>query len=167
MGLNIVTNPKIVGEMKRSRYFAMSLGFVSTVEKNGSRSYNDKDSFSFFYNNLYRTTIYAQGSVGDIRFYTDLYIREDVMAVYVGENNEEFIFEFDQEMVSQKGVDFYLGHILKETDTRLQERKENNALKKAEEVQKGNSEKVLKNPGNVSYEDVKAYIEQQRRSRQL
>lgn len=167
MGLNIVTNPKVLAEVKKSRYFRMSLGFVATVEKNGSRSYNDKDKFSFFYNNLYKTTIYAQGSVGDMRFYTDLYINDDVIAVYSGENFEEFIFDFEFQTAAAKGVDFYLGHILKETDKRHQERAEMNALKKAEVKPKGDPEKVIKNPGSVTYEDVKAYMELQRKNRQL
>ena len=39
--------------MKRSPFFRVSLGLVPTVEKNGSRSFNDKDKFSFFYNTKY------------------------------------------------------------------------------------------------------------------
>jgi hypothetical protein len=167
MALNIVTNYKIIGEMKKSRHFMMSLGFVATIENNGARTFNDKDKFSFFYNSQYKTTIYAQGSVGDIRFYTDHYINNDVLAVYTGDTFEEFIFDFDPAVVREKGIDFYLGHILKETDLKHQERVEQNELRKMEEKPKGDAGKIINNPGSVTYEDLKAYLDEQRKSRQL
>lgn len=167
MGMNIVTNFQIINEMKRSQYYRLSLGLVATVEKNGSRTYNDKDRFSWFYNTKYKTTIYGQGNIGDIRFYTDHYIKDMVLAVYFGDNFEEFIFDFDIPMVNSKGIDFYLGHILKEVETKYEEMVKNNELKKLEEKPKGDASKILNNPGSVSYEDLKAYMEEQRRNRQL
>lgn len=153
--------------MKKSQYYRLSLGLVATVEKNGSRTYNDKDRFSWFYNNKYKTTIYGQGNIGDIRFYTDHYIKDMVLAVYFGDNFEEFIFDFDVQMINSKGIDFYLGHILKEVETRYEELIKNNELKKLEEKPKGDASKILNNPGSVSYEDLKAYMEEQRKNRQL
>ena len=153
--------------MKRSPFFRVSLGLVPTVEKNGSRSFNDKDKFSFFYNTKYKTTIYGQGNVGDIRFYTDHYITDQVLAIYFGDNYEEFIFNLDLAMISSKGVDFYLGHIIKEVETRYEELVKNNELKKLEEKPKGDSSKVIKNPGAVTYEDLKAYLDEKRKNRQL
>ena len=113
MGLHIVGSYQTINKFKTSRYFKQNLGLVATVEKNGSRVYNDKDKFSFFYNNQYRTTIYAQGNVGDIRFYGDHFIKDKTFAVYYGHTYEEFLFEFDDEINKEKGTDFYLGHILK------------------------------------------------------
>jgi hypothetical protein len=167
MGMHIVTNFQIINEMKKSPFFRVSLGLVPTVEKNGSRSFNDKDKFSWFYNTRYKTTIYGQGNVGDIRFYTDHYIKDQLLAVYFGDNYEEFIFDLDLAMISSKGVDFYIGHIIKEVETRYEELIKNNELKKLEEKPKGNASKVIQNPGAVSYEDLKAYLEEQRRNRQL
>jgi hypothetical protein len=165
MIVNIVTNFQIIGKIKTSRYFRTNLGMVATIEKNGSRKYNPKDTFSSFYNSAYNTVIYAQGNVGNIRFYTDHYIMEPVMAVYVGENFEEFIFDFDEAMSKEKGMDFYLGHILKESDLRYEEKKKNDELKKAEEKKKGDAEAVILNPGAVSYEDIQAYLEKKRQER--
>lgn len=167
MGMHIVTNFQIINEMKRSQYYRLSLGLVATVEKNGNRTYNDKDRFSWFYNNKYKTTIYGQGNIGDIRFYTDHYIKDMVLAVYFGDNFEEFIFDLDVQMINSKGIDFYLGHILKEVETRYEEMIKNNELKKLEEKPKGDASKILNNPGSVSYEDLKAYMEEQRKNRQL
>ena len=153
--------------MKRCNFYRVNLGLVATVEKNGSRSYNDKDKFSWFYNNRYNTTIYGQGNVGDIKFYTDHYINEDVLAVYYGDNLEEFIIDLDEDHINQKGVDSYLGSILKDVHQRYEELKKNNELKKLEEIKKGDATKVLNNPGQVSFDDIKAYYEEMRKRNQL
>jgi hypothetical protein len=165
--MNIVTNFKIISLMKRSNFYRVNLGLVATVEKNGSRSYNDKDKFSWFYNNRYNTTIYGQGNVGDIKFYTDHYINEDVLAVYYGDNLEEFIIDLDEDHINQKGVDSYLGSILKDVHQRYEELKKNNELKKLEEINKGDATKILNNPGQVSFDDIKSYYEEMRKRNQL
>jgi hypothetical protein len=167
MGMHIVTNFQIVNQMRKSNFFRVNLGMVQTVEKNGGRSFNDKDKFSWFYNNKYKTTIYAQGNIGDIRFYTDHYIKDQVFAVFYGDNYEEFIFDLDLSIISSKGIDFYLGHIIKEVETKYEELIKNNELKKLEEKPKGNASKIIKNPGAVSYEDLKAYLDEKRKNRQL
>ena len=167
MGMHIVTNFQIVNQMRKSNFFRVNLGMVQTVEKNGGRSFNDKDKFSWFYNNKYKTTIYGQGNIGDIRFYTDHYIKDQVLAVFYGDNYEEFIFDLDLSIISSKGIDFYLGHIIKEVETRYEELIKNNELKKLEEKPKGNASKIIKNPGAVTYEDLKAYLEEERKKRQL
>lgn len=167
MRLNIVTNFQIISQVKKSRHFIVNLGMVPTVEKNGSRSYNNSDTFSFHYNKMYNTTIYGQGNVGDIRFYTDHYITDKVLAIYYGDNFEEFIFNLDNSMIESKGVDFYLGHIIKEVDIKYEERVKNDELKKLESKPKGISDNILLNPGSVSYDDLKAYLDNERKNRQL
>ncbi len=164
MAVNIVCSFGIAQEFKKSRYFRQSLGVVATIEKNGARVFNDKDRFSKFYNQSYRTTIYAQGNVGDVRFYIDHMIHDLNFAVYVGETFEEFINTFDYDMVSEKGVDFYLGHLLKTADEAYEEKKKNDELQKIEREQ-GFAEKVISNPGSVTYEDVKAYMEKKQAER--
>ena len=102
MAVNIVCGVKIAQEFKKSKYFRQSLGVVSTIEKNGNRVFNDKDKFGKFYNQSYRTTIYAQGNVGDIRFYVDHMIHDLNFGVYVGETFEEFVNSFDYQIVGDK-----------------------------------------------------------------
>ena len=168
MAINIVTNFQLVNLMKKgSKYFKVNLGLVQTIEKNGGRTYNEKDRFAWFYNTRYKTTIYGQGNVGDIKFYTDHYIKDQVFAIYYGDNFEEFVFEFDVAYFNSKGADAYLGHLLKECDKKYDELKANNELKKLEEKPKGDAGKVLSNPGQVTYEDLKAYMEEKRRKSQL
>lgn len=164
MSVNIVSSYRIAQAFKRSRYFSQSLGLVATVEKNGQRVFNDKDKFSKYYNSNYRTTIYAQGNVGDIRFYVDHMIHDDNFAVYVGDSFEEFINTFDYDIVDDKGVDFYLGHLLKMAEEAYDEKVKNDELKKIER-EAGNAEKVMKNPGNVTYEDLKAYLDKKQSER--
>lgn len=165
MALNVVASQYVVGKFKTSRYFKQNLGLVTTVENNGRRSLNNKDKFSYFYNSQYKTTIYAQGNVGDIKFYIDHYIRDNTFAIYTGDNFEEFIYTFDDDFLMTKGIDFYLGHLLKDVDEKYEEKVKNDELRKIEEKPKGNAENITINPGNVTYEDVKAYLEQKQKER--
>jgi hypothetical protein len=165
MALNVVASQYIVNNFKKSRYFKQNLGLVTTIENNGRRSLNNKDQFSYFYNTQYKTTIYAQGNVCDIKFYVDHYIKDETFAIYTGDNFEEFIYKYNGDIVREKGVDFYLGHLLKDVDEKYDEKVKNDELRKLEERPKGNAENLLKNPGNVTYEDVKAYLELKQKER--
>jgi len=165
MALNIVAGMQTVQNFKNSKFFRQNLGLVATVDKNGRRVLNEKDKFSFFYNRQYRTTIYAQGNVGDIKFYGDHYIKDETFAVYFGDNFEEFIFKFDFNLVKEKGIDFYLGHILKEVEEKYEEKVKNDELKKIEVTPQGDPDMVFKNPGGVSYADLKAYMEKRNKER--
>jgi hypothetical protein len=165
MVVYIVSSFTIAQEFKKSIHFRQHLGLVATVEKNGTRTFNDKDRFASYYNNQYRTTIYAQGYIGDVKFYVDHAIRDDNFAVYVGDNFEEFINTFDREIVNMKGINFYLGFLLKSAEEAYEEKIKNDELKKLEEKPKGNPDNILQNPGNVTYEDLKAYLEIRKKSR--
>lgn len=164
--LNVVTNLQIANQFKRSQYFRQNLGLAATVEKNGDRILNPNDKFSFQYNNQYKTTIYAQGNVGNVKFYVDHYIRGNTFAVY-SDDFQEFLYEFDINIIREKGVDFYIGHILKDVDERYDEIVRNNDLKKMEVKPIGVADKVFTNPGNVKYEDLKAYLEEKNKNRYL
>ena len=165
MGLSIVCGAKTIGEFSSSRYWRQSLGLIATVEKNGRRVMNDSDKFQHYYNTTYRTTIYGQGNVGDIRFYKDFYINDTTIAIYYGENFEEFVYKFDYDLVKEKGVDFYLGSLLKKIEEEYEERARKEELKKLENKPKGNADTLVNNPGAVTYEDVKAYLEKKRLER--
>lgn len=167
MQVNIVTNFQILQEIKRSKYFQVNLGFVPTVEKNGQRVFNDKDRFSQVYNGNYKTTIYAQGKIGNIRFYTDHYIQDPVMGVYYGDTFEEFVVDFDGKLLRDKGIDGYLGSIIKDVEEQYDVLLKENALKKVEEKSKGDAEKLTNNPGSVTWDDVRAFLEKERANRRI
>ena len=162
--INIVLNHTALIAFKTSKYFKVNLGLVATVEKNGNRVFNDKDKFSSFYSSQYNTVIYAQGNIGDIKIYTDHYIKGDAFAVYT-EDLQEFVFELDRKIIKENGIDFYIGHILKSTDELYQERVRNAELKKVEEKPAGDANKLISNPGNVTYEDLKAYLLEKSKNR--
>lgn len=163
--LHIVAGLHTVNKFKKSRYFRNNLGLVATVEKNGRRTYNEKDKFSNFYNNRYRTIIYGQGNIGDIKFYTDHYIKDSTFAVYYGDNFEEFLFEFDDNVVSDNSIDFYIGSILKQVEEKYEDKVKKDELKKIESQNEGNPEMVFKNPGAVTYADLKAYLKNKQNQR--
>jgi hypothetical protein len=166
MGLNIVTGYHIINEFKKSNFFRQNLGLVTTVDKgNGRRLFNDQDSFSHFYCSQYRTNILGQGNIGDIRIYVDHFIKDSTIAVYYGDKFEEFLFEFNFNMTKEKGINFYLGHILKNVEEEYEERSKNKELRKIEEKVVGDPEMVIKNPGSVTYEDLKAYMNKRNQNR--
>jgi hypothetical protein len=67
-------------------------------------------------------------------------------------------------MVQSKGVDFYLGHLLKLADEAYDLKVKNDELKKIDKTE-GNADKLIANPGNVTYEDLKAYMEKKQAER--
>lgn len=165
MATNVVTSYRLIGQFKRSQYFRLNLGIVAHIDKGGKRQLNTKDNFAFFYNSQYRTQIYGQGNIGDIKFYTDHAIKDSSVAIYFGETFDEFVFNFDQNLVDEKGIDFYMGHLIKNVEEEFEERRKNDELRKLEPKQEGDPSKVFTNPGNVSYADLKAYLEQRQKNR--
>ncbi len=100
---NIVCGLNTILEIKKSKYFKMTLGVSTTkIDRSGERVLNDDDKFSFFYNQRYKTPIYMQGKIGDINFYTDHYITSNEIMVFY--TKEEFKFNLDRQMTSGKEV---------------------------------------------------------------
>jgi hypothetical protein len=165
MAINIITSYQIAQVFKTSKYFRQNLGLVITVDKSGRRDMNRKDEFAFFYQNQYRTTIYAQGNVGDVKFYVDHLIKDDTFALYTGDTFEEFLYTFDKKLTKEKGIDHYIGFLLKDVDLKYEEKVKNEELRKLEPVSEGDPEKVFTNPGSVTYADVKAYLEKKQKER--
>jgi len=155
----VVTNHRVMSFVKQSGYFETNLGFAATKEDKGERTLNDQDHFAGSYGFQYKTTIYAQGSIGDIFFYVDYGILDDTLACY--HELEEFIFPFDEKAVREKGISAYLGGILKSIDTQYEERREK-VRREAEQQQKGFADKLKTSPGAVTYDDIKAYLQQKR-----
>lgn len=163
MEYNFVTNSKIVQVFKSYKHFKVQLGFANFVDKgdpNGFKSLNDKDDFAYFYNKRYNTTIYGQGRIGDISIYTDHYIHDNLIAIYVGK--EEFVFDFDFDICREKGIEKYLGSFLKQVDTEMEKLREEHKQKKEEAKPVGNPYKLVYghpefSPGSVTFEDLKAY----------
>ena len=132
-----------------------------TMEKNGERLLSDKDQFAASYNFHYKASILAKGNIGGIKFYVDYYINEDKIVFYY--NLEEFLFDYDKKLAIEKGgIDPYLGYLLKQVDELYEERMGINKQKSEEPIKSGNPDMLIKNPGSVTYEDVKKYIQQKK-----
>lgn len=160
---HVVTNFNINQIIKNnSKYYNVSLGLSSTFSKKSGvdRTYNENDQFSYVYSTVYKTSIYCQGTIGNIKFYTDHFIKEDKIAFYY--DREEFVFDFDIKMLKEKGTDGYLGYLLKEVKESYKRIKNISDDDKDDVVSVGNAEKVMKNPGSVTYEDIKAYLQNKR-----
>ena len=163
MGYNIVTNRSVMQDIRKCPYFRVNLGIVNTVQRSDTRIYNDADKFAFHYNNLYKTTIFGCGNIGDLMFYIDHYIKDEVLAIYY--NTEEFIFKHDRALFMEKGINFYLGHLIKELETQHEERIKASEDKKIETKPEANPDILMKNPGAVSYQDLQAYIKAKNENR--
>ena len=130
-------------------------------DRSGDRILNKNDQFAFVYNHHYKASILKQGSIGDIDFYTDHLITDSIFRFYV--NNEEFIYEFDYTSIKEKGIDFYLGNILKSSKESYSQIQKDKI--EMQNIKRGNGKKVLTNPGAVRYEDLKAYMDEKNTSR--
>lgn len=172
MEYNIVTNYRLNQSIRQgSKFYQVKLGLATTkVDVAGDRQPNRDDQFSFVYSQYYKSQIHGQGFIGNIRFYTDHQIKDDVLIFYY--DREEFIFEWDAKKIREKGVDAFLGGCIKKIETEYKERidkaKEDKIRADEEaknQVKKGNPEKIFSNPGAVSYEDLKAYLAEQNANR--
>jgi hypothetical protein len=161
---NVVTGISTIQEIKKCKYFKTKLGLASTkIERSGERVPNTDDEFSFFYNEKYRTPVYMQGTIGDINFYTDHYITDN--SIYIFHVKEEFIFQYDRNMVREKGIEFYLGHLLKQIETENNDRIQRSKEDKINTKREANPDILTKSPGAVTYDDIKAYMEKKNKER--
>ena len=161
MEYNMVTSLKIINKIKSYKNFVVSLGYKNYTGPDEQKTLNDKDRFAFFYNSKYKTTIFGQGYIGDINFYVDHYITDDQIAIYF--NKEEYPFNWDWKTVNEKGVEWYLGHLLKNIHDEINKKEEIEEQKLEGDVKKGDPYKVINNPGAVTFEDIKAYQEAKRK----
>ena len=173
MEYNIVTNLKLNQFVKQnSKYYTVQLGLATTkIDQAGDRQPNRDDQFAFVYSQYYKTNVHGQGFIGNIRFYTDHQIKDDVLIFYY--DREEFIFEWDPMTIRDKGIDSFLGSCIKKIETEYKERiekaKEDKISAEAEakkpQKKEGDPNKVFDTPGAVSYEDLKAYLAKQNADR--
>ncbi len=68
-------------------------------------------------------------------------------------------------MIKDKGIDFYLGHLLKKMETEYEERMKKSEEKQLDVKKEGNAETLKLNPGAVTYDDLKKYLEQKNKNR--
>lgn len=165
MNYNIVTNFEINNFIRQnSKYYKIDLGQALTLEdRSGDRITNQNDKFSFVYNAFYKAAILRQGSIGDITFYTDHEIREEIVVLYI--DREEFVHSFERNKILESGIDSYLGGILKISQDEYNKIKDQEQVDLVSNSKNGSAEKVINNPGGVRFEDVEAYLKQKNSER--
>ena len=141
---------------KGSKYFKTDLGHTITLDKNGDKVINETDEFSRSYTLHYKSQIHSSGKIGGIQFYIDHNIKDNTIICF--HKYEDFIYNIDFKMIEEKGIDSYLGFLLKDLDNKYIEVKEEE--NKKQEIKKGNANKLFTNPGAVTYEDLKEYLKQ-------
>ena len=160
----VVSNNKIITDLARSSVFRTDLGYSATLpSSNGMRKINGNDEFAASYNTFYKTTISKKGRIGDIHFYVDGGINQNVLAFY--KNYEEFIYEHNPNYILDYGIDAYIGYLLKKVDQdySIRTKKEIPLQEEVVVKPKGNADILVKNPGAVTYADLAKYLEEKRK----
>lgn len=157
---NIVTNKKVNMMFRGSKYFKTDLGRSFTVrEKDDKKSFNisSSDEFmkAYFQNN--RIIIYKEGSIGTLTLYTNHYMKDNV--VLLNYNTMDFEFPVDKEHIISKGIDDYIGFMIKEIETKYNKAKEESSKEVIHDENEiiADPSKLFSNPGSVNYEDIIAY----------
>lgn len=154
---NIVCNKRVNMSFRKSNYFKTDLGRTFSVrEKDDRKSFNISSNEDFMKNYFAtkKIIIYKEGNIGTLTLYTDHYLSND--KIIVNYDDKDFEFLFDKEHVDAKGIDDYIGSIIKEIETKYKKIKEEEVILDENDII-SDPNKLFLNPGSVNYEDIVAY----------
>jgi len=77
-------------------------------------------------------------------------------SILINYDDVDIDFIFDQDHVRSRGIDDYIGFLIKEIETKYKKSKEESSESKEDEIIADPS-KLFLNPGSVNYEDIIAY----------
>lgn len=163
---NFVAKKSIIDSFKGSKYFKVNLGHSLSVNKDGLRKFqiNDKDKFAKFYHNKYRIALLSEGNIGQLNFFSDYYIDEDIIVVFF--DDKDFVFVHEPKTMRDKGIDAYLGSLIKEIETKYEEelaKAGSNIDSELSSQESGDANKLINNPGSVTWEDIQAHIKRKKK----
>jgi hypothetical protein len=163
---NFVAKKQIIDSFKKSKHFKMNLGHSMSVDDKGQRKFriNDKDKFAKFYFNKYRIQLFSEGNIGQLNFFSDYYIEDDIVVVFF--DDKDFVFVHEPHTMKDKGVDSYLGSIIKEIETKYEEEiagAGGNVDSATANKSGGNADNLVNNPGSVTWEDIQAHIQRKKK----
>lgn len=164
---NIITTPLIVQNFKKSVHWKRDLGRALSVQKSEGRSFqiNPEEKFMDFYKKQYNVVLISEGHIGKIRFFSDHYLREPVIAFY-DSDFREFIFDYNEKEFKSQTIESYLGSMIKEIELGKEkevQQPQYEPIGLHEDPESGDADKLFKNPGSVTYDDLKKYLQQKRR----
>lgn len=154
---NIVSNQFINQEFKKSNYYKTTLGKSLSVKKNSRREFrlDDEEKFIKFYLDNYRSVLYRVGKIGKLNFFVDHYLKEDLIIFFYKE--KDFVFEHSPALLRSQGVNSYLSSFIEKIETEFKEEIETAKGVNIKEEGDGDPDNIMKNPGAVTYEDIKKY----------
>lgn len=163
---NFVAKKTIINSFKGSKHFKVNLGHSLSVNKDGQRKFqiNDKDKFTKFYHDKYRIALLSEGNIGQLNFFSDYYIDEDIIVVFF--DDKDFVFVHESLTMRDKGVEAYLGSLIKEIETKY-EKELANAGSNIDDIyanqEQGDADKLTKSPGSVTWEDIQAHYNRKKK----
>lgn len=161
---NIIGPKLYIDQISKSKYFQKKLGRSLTLEKNNERFLrmdeddNTREIFTTWYYNNFKALIFKAGEIGPLYFYIDHFLKKEVMGFFMENESDkhQYLVEWSQEEVNSNGIDIWLSEKLKEIDETLDYHKNENE-KEINTIKEGNANKLLSNPGGVTWEDIKKY----------
>lgn len=163
---NFVAKKSIIDSFKGSKHFKVNLGHSLSVNKDGQRKFqiNDKDKFAKFYHDKYRIALLSEGNIGQLNFFSDYYIDEDIIVVFF--DDKDFVFVHEPLTMRDKGIEAYLGSLIKEIETKHENELANagsNIDDAYNNKEQGDADKLIKNPGSVTWEDIQAHYNRKKK----
>jgi len=168
-----ISNKNVINKFKSSKYFKRDLGkvFISSKAKNENKF--DLTQQEDFVKTYYKTTngvkLLKEGNIGQIEFYSDHTIGNNVIVYY--DNTYDFNFIHNEKNMLDVGIEKYLGSMIKEIETKLLPNiKEQYKQQQAPQVSEEDKvlmakQKIKTNPGSVTYDDIKEILKSKKRFR--
>ena len=104
----------------------------------------------------YSTLLFSEGNVGSIKFYSNPYMVDDVIAVYDDEFNElKLVYDFNY--MNSVSINSYLGEVMKEFNKAYYPTSVDDYIEN-----EGDADKLYTQPWAVKWEDIKAYFDKKK-----
>jgi len=165
MSFKFVSNKSIISKFKSSKLFKTDLGrsFTNSGKGGIKADFSRQEDFVRNYYEANNQMLHKEGNIGKIEFYSDFRVNNKIKVFY---ENYDFIFDYDMTSLRDKGVEAYLGSILKDIEINLLP---NMKPKKVEKIELSEEQrialaqqKIKTNPGAVTYDDIKDIIKAKR-----
>lgn len=171
----IVTTKPLIQRFKASKYFKTILGKATTMVKDNGEREVVIDGFIKNYHNKTKCYIYSEGEIGRISFFTNYYMRENIISVY-DDTNKFVDLLYEEDYVASISIEKYLLEIMDEFESthykeeRIEATTNNSSVTNSNEAEEDENyleglkseEVVFKAPYAATWEDVKKYLIQKR-----
>lgn len=155
---NIVGNNFYINYIQEnSKYFKKELGKSLTVEKNEDREMREKEFASWYYDK-YKCLIFKQGVIGTLHFFIDYRLKENFIGFFRKEDPDVHQYGVEWDIEKGENIDAWLSMKLQDVDNTIAYNKD----KESKETTTGDGEKLIQNPGSVSWNDIKDFYQRKK-----